>query len=93
MLRTALASDEEVKIAGASKNGQYIAVEVSDNGPGIPDDIRPRIFNLGFSTRSMGTGLGLSLVKRDVERHKGKIVEVGKTGADFLIILPASGRV
>ncbi len=90
LLRTALASDEEVEISGAVLNGQYVTVEVSDNGPGIPDDIRSKIFNLGFSTRSMGTGLGLSLAKRDIERYKGKIVEIGKDGADFLILLPAA---
>ncbi|MFC1715669.1 ATP-binding protein, partial [Candidatus Poribacteria bacterium] len=90
LLRTALASDEEVEISGAALNGQYVAVEISDNGPGIPDDIRSKIFNLGFSTRSMGTGLGLSLAKRDIERHRGRIVEIGRAGADFLILLPAA---
>ena len=91
-VRTGIASDKEVKMADAPVNGQYLTIEVSDNGPGISDDIRSKIFNLGFSTRSMGTGLGLSLVKRDVERHSGRIVEVGTTGADFLILLPVSNE-
>ncbi len=93
LLRTGIASDREVQMADAPVNGQYLTIEVSDNGPGISDDIRTKIFDLGFSTRSMGTGLGLSLVKRDVERHHGKIVEIGTAGADFLILLPVSNKV
>jgi len=92
-LRTGVASDSEMRLAGATADGQYLAIEVSDNGPGISDDTKSKIFNLGFSTRSMGTGLGLSLVKRDIERHSGKIVEIGTAGADFLIVLPVSNGV
>lgn len=91
-LRTGLASDEELKMAGVSTNGQYVTIGVRDNGSGIPDDIRSKIFDPGFSTRPMGTGLGLSLVKREIELHGGSIAEIGKAGADFLIVLPVSDK-
>lgn len=91
LLRTGFASDEYMRSAGVPSNGKkYIAIEVSDNGPGVPADIKRKIFDLGFSTRSMGTGLGLSLVKRDIEQHRGSIVEVGEAGANFLIVLPVA---
>lgn len=91
-LRTGLASNEELKMAGVPMNGQYVAIEVSDNGSGISDDIKSKIFDPGFSTRPMGTGLGLSLVKREIELHGGSIAEIGKAGADFLIVLPISDK-
>ena len=91
-LRTKLASSEELKMAGVLINKQYVTIEVSDNGAGIPDDIKSKIFDPGFSTRPMGTGLGLSIVKRDIELHGGSIVEIGKAGADFLIVLPISDK-
>jgi signal transduction histidine kinase len=89
-LRADFASDAEVKLARAEDQGTFIVIEVSDNGPGIPDEIKNRIFEPDFTKRPMGTGLGLALVKRDVEQHKGYIVEVGKEGcgADFRILLP-----
>jgi signal transduction histidine kinase len=89
-LRVDRASDAEIQIAHAPADKSFIVVEVSDNGPGIPNEVKPKIFNLSFSTRAMGTGLGLALVKRDIQRHGGYITEVGREGqgADFRILLP-----
>jgi signal transduction histidine kinase len=50
-----------------------IHVSVSDDGVGIEDDVRGKIFNPFFTTKARGTGLGLSLVHRAVENHGGKI--------------------
>ncbi|HHJ51687.1 MAG TPA: sensor histidine kinase, partial [Caldithrix abyssi] len=58
--------------------------------PGIPPDIREKIFNLYFTTKSTGTGVGLSIVQRIVEEHGGTITvesEPGK-GTVFKLILP-----
>jgi signal transduction histidine kinase len=49
-------------------------IAVSDGGPGIPADIREKIFTPFFTTKSRGTGLGLPTAKRLIEAHNGKIV-------------------
>ncbi len=67
-----------------------IKISVIDNGPGIPEDILKKIFEPLFSTKPQGTGLGLAVVKRVIERHNGNIEvnsEVG-SGTRFDIILP-----
>jgi PAS domain S-box-containing protein len=48
-------------------------IAISDNGPGIPEDVRERIFEPFFTTKHRGTGLGLPTAKRVVERHGGTI--------------------
>ena len=68
----------------------YVKVEVSDTGGGIPEDVVPNIFNPFFTTKSTGTGLGLSIAKRIVELHGGEIRVVNNppVGATFLVYLP-----
>ena len=65
---------------------------VSDNGPGIPVDIRDRIFESYFTTKpvGVGTGIGLSISKSIVERHNGKVwfEESAEGGASFVVELP-----
>ncbi|MEW6778174.1 MAG: ATP-binding protein, partial [Bdellovibrionota bacterium] len=48
-------------------------VRIRDNGPGIPREVREKVFEPFFTTKSRGTGLGLPLVKRVVEAHRGNI--------------------
>ncbi len=50
-----------------------IKVSVADNGPGIPEEIRDKVFLPFFTTRNSGTGLGLAMVKRVIEAHDGAI--------------------
>ena len=69
---------------------EYVKVEISDTGCGIPKEIQKKIFNPFFTSREKGTGLGLSLVKKIVTLHHGKIEmesEPGR-GATFRIYLP-----
>jgi PAS domain S-box-containing protein len=54
-------------------NRPQVMVTVSDDGPGIPDDIRDRIFEPFLTTKSQGTGLGLAITKRIVTAHHGSI--------------------
>lgn len=69
---------------------KQIIIEVEDTGPGIPLDILPKIFDPLFTTRQIGTGLGLVSCKSIVEKHGGLIevkTELGK-GTTFVITLP-----
>ncbi|MGH7568847.1 MAG: two-component system sensor histidine kinase NtrB [Gemmatimonadales bacterium] len=71
-----------------------VALEVSDNGPGIPDDVRGRLFEPFVSGRVGGTGLGLAIVQRAVEAHRGLVLvdtTVGQ-GTTFTVYFPASRR-
>jgi len=71
-------------------NTKNVHIEVKDNGKGIPDDLRERIFNPNFTTKSSGTGLGLAFVKQAIENMFGTIrfeTEQNK-GTTFFITLP-----
>jgi signal transduction histidine kinase len=71
----------------ASSNA--VEISVRDSGPGIPDDIRDKIFEPGFSTRPGSAGLGLAVCKRIIAEHEGEIEIVpGQPGAMFVIRLP-----
>ncbi|MFO0485247.1 MAG: sensor histidine kinase, partial [Sphingobacteriia bacterium] len=62
-------------------------VEVADNGSGIPEEIRARIFEPNFSTKSSGMGLGLALARRMVESMGGQIDFSSETGAGTTFVL------
>ncbi len=51
----------------------FIVIEISDNGMGVPEDIKPRLFEPNFSTKSHGSGLGLAICKRSMDSMKGSI--------------------
>ncbi len=65
-------------------------ITVADDGPGIPRDLRGRIFEPGFSTKKSGWGIGLALARRIVEENHGGKLRLLPTdrGASFEIILP-----
>lgn len=69
-----------------------VEVEVRDNGPGVPDEFRNRIFQPFFTTKADrgGTGLGLAVCRALMERHGGTINLVGgnRTGAVFVVGFP-----
>ncbi len=70
--------------------GQKARIIVEDNGPGVPEDVKDRIFEPFFTSRSKGIGLGLATVKGIVDAHGGTIEERGVPGkgARFIITLP-----
>ncbi len=71
-----------------------VVVEVADDGPGIPPDYRDRIFHPFFTTKPRGSGLGLALVQRIVQSHRGRIDFSSETGRGtiFRIVLRAAPR-
>jgi NO-binding membrane sensor protein with MHYT domain/anti-sigma regulatory factor (Ser/Thr protein kinase) len=60
-------------IVATRGGGDHLEILIEDNGPGIPADILPKVFEPLFSTKSFGTGLGLPTVKRIMEQHGGSI--------------------
>jgi signal transduction histidine kinase len=90
------AQNEVMGVAGDSSplTKNSVQITIADNGPGIPPDIRPKIFDPFFSGREAGRGLGFGLTKawRIITLHGGTI-EVRETpsgGATFVITLPSS---
>jgi CheY-like chemotaxis protein len=74
------------------KEGKYVRISISDQGIGIPEKHLPRIFDPFYSTKDKGSGLGLSISHKIIERHRGTIQvesELGK-GTAFHIYLPSS---
>jgi signal transduction histidine kinase len=66
-----------------------VAVELTDQGPGIPDADLPRIFEPFYTTKATGAGLGLAVVKRIVEDHGGQVtVSSSPDGTTFRFRLP-----
>ena len=72
------------------REGRLAMIEVTDTGPGIPDEVAEQVFDVYYTTKRGGTGLGLPTVRRIIEEHGGQLTmrsEVGK-GTQFLIALP-----
>jgi two-component system sensor histidine kinase HydH len=78
---------------GSGDDGETMVLEFTDNGPGIPAENLSRIFDPYFTTRSGGTGLGLSMVKNIILLHGGTIEAASPEGegATFVIRLPVAG--
>lgn len=85
------ATDEgHIRLAARSLPEGWVEIGVADTGPGIPAEDAERIFDLYFTTKAAGAGLGLSMVHRIVAEHGGR-VEVQSdrgAGARFVILLP-----
>jgi signal transduction histidine kinase len=67
-----------------------VIIKVSDNGIGISEEMREKVFVPNFTTKNSGTGLGLAISKNIIEAVKGRIffeTEVGH-GTDFYVVLP-----
>ena len=82
----------EIRITTRREGAGHVAVEVADNGKGIPPEVLPKIFDPFFTTKEVGkgTGLGLSIVYKIVEQHGGSISvdsSVG-VGTRFTVVLP-----
>jgi len=73
------------------KTGTTVTIEIEDNGPGIPDDMKDKILQPFFTTKkgTAGTGLGLSITNDIVKAHGGslEIVTKPQKGSTFIISL------
>ncbi|MBS1218063.1 MAG: integral rane sensor signal transduction histidine kinase, partial [Proteobacteria bacterium] len=82
----------EITVSTRTEGPDHVAVEIADNGKGIPPEIMSKIFDPFFTTKAVGkgTGLGLSISYKIIEQHGGRISvdsTVGK-GTRFTIVLP-----
>jgi two-component system, cell cycle sensor histidine kinase and response regulator CckA len=72
--------------------GKYVVIDFIDHGSGIPDDVLPKIFDPYFSTKSTGTGLGMTVTYSTIKRHGGDIQissAVGR-GTKVTVRIPAT---
>jgi two-component system sensor histidine kinase FlrB len=86
----AAAGDLKLELSARRAGTDRAQIIVSDNGPGVPEDLRGRIFEPFFTTKAHGNGIGLAIVKSVVEAHHGTVrLSAAERGATFIIDLPA----
>jgi nitrogen fixation/metabolism regulation signal transduction histidine kinase len=76
-------------------DGHYVAFTVTDNGPGVGQEIAARMFEPYATTKASGTGLGLAIAQRIAIEHNGELSYLGASangrGAVFRLLLPVEG--
>jgi two-component system, cell cycle sensor histidine kinase and response regulator CckA len=84
--------DESLPASSALPTGRYVRIEIEDNGTGIPESIRERMFEACFTTKPGGSGLGLATVKSIMQQHGGGIAIESKVGRGTTVslMLPAA---
>jgi signal transduction histidine kinase len=93
--REALRGVGTITVEARSRRDNSVEVVVGDNGPGIPGEIKAKVFEAYFTNKEKGTGLGLAIVKHNVELYGGLVrveSELGK-GARFVITFPAKAYI
>lgn len=88
--REALPKPGAITLTAEHGENFSVVVTIADNGPGIPEDKRERIFEAYFSTKEKGTGLGLSIVKHNMEMYGGtvRVESAPGQGAKFILQFP-----
>ena len=89
----ALPAGGVAEIRAANAGADEVLVTVQDDGPGIPDEVRDRIFEPLFSTKESGTGLGLTISRRIVDAHRGEMTITGGTGGGTRVEITIPGAV
>jgi two-component system sensor histidine kinase PilS (NtrC family) len=91
-VRTGRPGSQELPAGAGIENP--VSLVVTDNGPGVPESVRGRLFEPFVTGRVGGTGLGLAIVQRAVEAHRGLVMvdtHVGR-GTTFTVYFPAARR-
>ena len=72
--------------------GDFVDLVVADNGPGIPLELRDKVFQLYFTTKEKGSGIGLAMTYRAVQLHNGTVDFVTESGrgTTFRLRFPAA---
>lgn len=83
-------SNEGILTIETSSENDLVKIRISDTGMGIPEDRLRDIWRVGYTTKERGTGLGLPLCKKTIERHEGEIYVESKQGqgTTFTILIP-----
>jgi signal transduction histidine kinase len=81
----------EISICLQQRRDNVYEIAVEDNGPGVPVEVQPRLWEPFFTTKARGSGLGLAQVRRVMEAHGGSVrfEEAPAGGACFTLSLPA----
>ncbi len=89
----AVSQDGRVEATTGTRGNGWPYVSIADNGPGVSDDKRHRLFEPHFTTKEGGTGLGLFMSYGIVREHQGQLLfEGNRRGAVFTVVLPPFGR-
>lgn len=89
--REAMNSKGKITMAARIRNDLAVEIVITDNGPGIPKEQLERIFEAYYTTKARGSGIGLAIVKNNVELYGGTVraeSELGK-GTRFILVFPA----
>jgi two-component system OmpR family sensor kinase len=71
----------------ATATARFAVIAVRDDGPGVPPELLPRIFDPNFSTYDTGTGLGLPIARRIAEEHGGSIAARNRPGGGLEVTI------
>ena len=88
----AMGENGQLEIGIHLKDNSHIEITFKDNGPGIPEDVQPHIFEPYFTTKAkgLGTGMGLDISKQIIESHNGHIrfESTPEEGTTFIVVIP-----
>ena len=87
-IRAAVPARARIVTRAAPRQGGGVTIDVSDDGPGVPPELRETLFDTLVTARPGGTGLGLALARRIAAAHKTTIALVPGTSATFRITFP-----
>lgn len=83
----AITGTGEIHVRTLAKSAKEVSLSIADNGCGIPENIRERIFDPFFSTKPTGTGLGMAIARRIVDSHQGTIEIDSSEGSGTTVTL------